>query len=448
MDGSKLPGPRRRTGRPGKPEKSAGVSSGSSARPGLRVEDCRPRGQCMDVSSIAVTGASGLVGQRLLPVLADHPDVDAGRRARRARARTAAPATLEFHRVDIAGTELKPLLEGIDVDRAPRRRRRPDPRRGADGAGQRRGHAARARRRGGGGRDADRAHLERDRVRRVAEQPGAAHRGRAAAPEPALLAGGAGRRGRAAARRVARRPPRRDRHHAALGAGRRARAPNGSRRASCSAGRRCGSGARRCRCRSSTSTTSRPRSRSRPPRDLPGVYNVAADGWLDADDARALLPRVERARVPGRGARARAARAPGRSASATCRPGVVPYLVHPWVIANDKLQGRGLGAPRTPTRRRSARRVATLPPRRVPATDAAGRRRRCRRCAADRVDAVRSTDRRRTRVRSLAARDRASTKPRRARLRCCSSAPTRARPRRGRARRGRTARSRSSTPRC
>ena len=68
----------------------------------------------MDVPAIAVTGASGLVGQRLLPLLVEHPDVtrvvaldvrEPGWRSR----------NLEFHRVDIAGTDLKPLFEGIDT---------------------------------------------------------------------------------------------------------------------------------------------------------------------------------------------------------------------------------------------------------------------------------------------------------------------------------------------
>jgi UDP-glucose 4-epimerase len=68
----------------------------------------------MEVSAIAVTGASGLVGQRLLPLLVEHPDVtrvvaldvrEPGWRSR----------SLEFQRVDIAGTDLKPLFEGIDT---------------------------------------------------------------------------------------------------------------------------------------------------------------------------------------------------------------------------------------------------------------------------------------------------------------------------------------------
>jgi UDP-glucose 4-epimerase len=68
----------------------------------------------MNVVSIAITGASGVVGQRLLPVLAAAPDVTRlvglDMRPPRRRARN-----LEFHLVDVARSELKPLLEGIDV---------------------------------------------------------------------------------------------------------------------------------------------------------------------------------------------------------------------------------------------------------------------------------------------------------------------------------------------
>ncbi len=68
----------------------------------------------MSMHSVAVTGASGLVGRHLLPLLTDHPDVArvVGLDVREPERR---PRTVEFHRVDIAGTELKPLLVGIDV---------------------------------------------------------------------------------------------------------------------------------------------------------------------------------------------------------------------------------------------------------------------------------------------------------------------------------------------
>src|SRR2546427_8590268 len=84
------------------------------ARRGRQVEAGPSRGQSMDVVAIAVTGASGLVGQRLLPRLADEAQVtrliglDVRDPLRRVR-------NLTFHRVDIGGAELKPLLEAAEV---------------------------------------------------------------------------------------------------------------------------------------------------------------------------------------------------------------------------------------------------------------------------------------------------------------------------------------------
>jgi UDP-glucose 4-epimerase len=74
--------------------------------------------------------------------------------------------------------------------------------------------------------------------------------------------------------------------------------------------------------------------------DIPGVFNVAADGWLSQDDVRALLPRSFIPPLP--------AELLGRVLSrlwstglGDVPPTVVPYLVHPWVIANDRLEGMG-----------------------------------------------------------------------------------------------------------
>jgi UDP-glucose 4-epimerase len=68
----------------------------------------------MNMTAIAVTGVSGSVGQRLLPRIASRPGVDrlVGLDVRDPLRR--APR-LEFHRVDLAGAELKPLLEGVDI---------------------------------------------------------------------------------------------------------------------------------------------------------------------------------------------------------------------------------------------------------------------------------------------------------------------------------------------
>jgi nucleoside-diphosphate-sugar epimerase len=66
------------------------------------------------VHRIAVTGAAGLVGRHLLPALADHPAVE-GVVGLDVREPDRRPKAVGFHRVDIAGTPLRPVLEGVDV---------------------------------------------------------------------------------------------------------------------------------------------------------------------------------------------------------------------------------------------------------------------------------------------------------------------------------------------
>jgi nucleoside-diphosphate-sugar epimerase len=74
--------------------------------------------------------------------------------------------------------------------------------------------------------------------------------------------------------------------------------------------------------------------------DLPGTYNVAADGWLGADDVRALLPRSLWPPIPVELLERALARA-WASGLGDVPPSVVPYLVHPWVVANDRLRAAG-----------------------------------------------------------------------------------------------------------
>jgi UDP-glucose 4-epimerase len=81
-------------------------------------------------------------------------------------------------------------------------------------------------------------------------------------------------------------------------------------------------------------------------RDLPGTYNVAADGWLTADAARALLPHTNVPAVPAE-VLERALRRTWALGVGDVPPGVVPYLVHPWVVANDKLKDAGWSPTRT-----------------------------------------------------------------------------------------------------
>jgi nucleoside-diphosphate-sugar epimerase len=65
--------------------------------------------------------------------------------------------------------------------------------------------------------------------------------------------------------------------------------------------------------------------------ELEGVYNVAPDGWVPDETARALVTSRFRVALPARLARA-LIRLPA---------GLLPYTVHPWVIANDRLRAAG-----------------------------------------------------------------------------------------------------------
>lgn len=74
--------------------------------------------------------------------------------------------------------------------------------------------------------------------------------------------------------------------------------------------------------------------------DHPGTFNVASDGWIDHEDADALLPPT---RVPPLPAELleRVLTRTWSTGLGEVPPGVVPYLVHPWVVANDKLKTTG-----------------------------------------------------------------------------------------------------------
>jgi nucleoside-diphosphate-sugar epimerase len=74
--------------------------------------------------------------------------------------------------------------------------------------------------------------------------------------------------------------------------------------------------------------------------DLEGVFNVAADGWLAHDEALAVAPHRRPPAVPEEVAE-RALRAMWATGVGDAPPSVLPYLMHPWVIANDRLQARG-----------------------------------------------------------------------------------------------------------
>jgi nucleoside-diphosphate-sugar epimerase len=73
---------------------------------------------------------------------------------------------------------------------------------------------------------------------------------------------------------------------------------------------------------------------------LTGVYNVAPDGWLGDDAARDLAGGVARVTLPG--VVVRTASGWGwRVLRAGAPREALPYSVHPWVVANDRLRAAG-----------------------------------------------------------------------------------------------------------
>lgn len=73
---------------------------------------------------------------------------------------------------------------------------------------------------------------------------------------------------------------------------------------------------------------------------LDGPRNVAPDGWVDGDTARALAGGGPRLRVPERIA-LRIAGWRWRSGLGETPPALLPYTVHSWVVANDRLRADG-----------------------------------------------------------------------------------------------------------
>ncbi len=73
---------------------------------------------------------------------------------------------------------------------------------------------------------------------------------------------------------------------------------------------------------------------------LSGPVNVAPDGWLTGEEAKALAAGMPKLRSPARLA-SRLAVFRWRFRLAPTPPGVVPYRWQPWVVANDKLRAAG-----------------------------------------------------------------------------------------------------------
>ncbi len=98
-------------------------------------------------------------------------------------------------------------------------------------------------------------------------------------------------------------------------------------------------------------------------RDLPGVFNVAADGWLPVESAQ----EIRRSRWPSvpAGLAERALHRSWVTGLGDVPPSVVPYLVHPWVVANDRMRATGW-APAHGNEETLLETVDALPPRHLP----------------------------------------------------------------------------------
>lgn len=73
---------------------------------------------------------------------------------------------------------------------------------------------------------------------------------------------------------------------------------------------------------------------------LDGPYNVAPDGWLSGEEVVALAGTPPRLRLPVRLVTA-VADVAWRWRVGRMPPGLVPYTMHPWVVANDRLKAAG-----------------------------------------------------------------------------------------------------------
>jgi nucleoside-diphosphate-sugar epimerase len=73
---------------------------------------------------------------------------------------------------------------------------------------------------------------------------------------------------------------------------------------------------------------------------IDGPRNVAPDGWVDGDTARALAGGSARLRLPERVA-LRVAGWRWRWGASPTPPALLPYTVFPWVVANDRLRADG-----------------------------------------------------------------------------------------------------------
>lgn len=76
---------------------------------------------------------------------------------------------------------------------------------------------------------------------------------------------------------------------------------------------------------------------------LDGIYNVAPDGWLAVAQQIELTGKSAGLRIPEAGA-GPLARLRWRLQLTSTPPDVLPYTMHPWVVANDRLRATGWDA--------------------------------------------------------------------------------------------------------
>jgi nucleoside-diphosphate-sugar epimerase len=74
--------------------------------------------------------------------------------------------------------------------------------------------------------------------------------------------------------------------------------------------------------------------------DLDGAYNVAADGWLSYEEAAEMLPGGRMPALPEELA-TRVLALGWATGLGDAPPALVPYLMHPFVVANDRLKAAG-----------------------------------------------------------------------------------------------------------
>jgi nucleoside-diphosphate-sugar epimerase len=79
---------------------------------------------------------------------------------------------------------------------------------------------------------------------------------------------------------------------------------------------------------------------------LDGAFNVAPDGSIPAHEVRSLTGAPPKVRLPERAVR-RLVGLGFRSGIGPTPPEVLPYTVHPWVVANDRLRAAGWSASMT-----------------------------------------------------------------------------------------------------